>query len=137
MSQGPFSEQLLVLQQQRGAAGVPITCQFYAHTGHSSSTAFSPVSPASGDGGDLGYYRAEVVTLKFHMLNLRGRLFSRFPFVRGWEFLCRRFEGNQLPHYHRMGVAVTFWGPTVHLSVKRLSYNFRYERTSNLCAVLF
>ena len=78
----------------------------------------SPVSGDSGDGGDFGYCRAKVVTLKFHTLNLRGRLSNRFLFVQMWESLLRRFEGDQLPHYHGIGVTTDSRGPSVHLGVE-------------------
>ena len=77
----------------------------------------SPASGDSGDGGDLGYYCAEIVFPKLHALSVSRRLSNLFPFIQRWEFPLRWLEGDQLPHKHGLGVTATFRGPVYHLNV--------------------
>ena len=89
----------LLCQLWKDAKGIPNDnmLTLHAYRMNKSSSALDSVSPASGDGGDGGdlrYYRAKVITLKFHTLNLRGRLSNCFLFVQRWESLLPRFEGE-------------------------------------------
>jgi len=46
-----------------------------------SSTVFNSISPTSGDGSDLGHYRAKIITLRLRMLSASGGLPGCVPVI--------------------------------------------------------
>jgi len=51
-------------------------------TNRNPSSVFNPIPLTSGDGGDLGHYRAEIVTLGLRVVSVSGELPSRVPPIR-------------------------------------------------------
>ena len=55
------------------------------------SSVFNPIPLTSGDGGDLGYYRAEIVTLGLCMVSVSRGLPGRVPPIRRERVQTKRF----------------------------------------------